>query len=455
MERKFWNEAAETMPRDELKKLQWKKLKKQMRYIYDKSELYRNKFREAGTHPDKIKSIEEFRELPIFMNKLTDRDTQEVTRKKYGHPFGEYLCVEPKDVRAIHSTSGTTGLPVFEAFSKHDITVQSEVTARSLWRIGLRPGDYVLHITGLSMWLAGMVPMRAYEYMGVAGIPVGAESGMERVLQFAKLIKAKGMFCIPSFADYIIRKAPEVAGIEARELGIQIIMAVGEPGAGIPETRKRLADNFNAKIFDCTGGIWGFHANSCDSEDYHGMHLVCEDYHYLDIVDPETKKPVDMSGGGGVGEMVHTALEWEAAPAFRYALGDMIELTTDPCPCGMPGMRMKYKGRVDDLLIVKGVNVFPGAIKGIVGSFAPRVTGEMRVVLDEPPPKVVPPLKMKVEYGPDIDRGELDQLRQELENAISQKLRVRPAIELVPPNSLVKDPSKKAKLIEKTYETKK
>jgi len=161
MERKCWNEAAETMDRIELKKLQWEKLKKQMRYVYDKSELYRKKFQEIGVHPDKIGSIEEFRNLPIFMNKAIDRDTQEITREKYGHPFGEYLCVSPKDVRAIHSTSGTTGLPVFEAFTKHDIEVENEVIARTLWRAGMRPGDYMLHVTGLSMWLAGMVPMRA------------------------------------------------------------------------------------------------------------------------------------------------------------------------------------------------------------------------------------------------------------------------------------------------------
>ncbi len=451
MERRFWNEAAEAMSRDELKKLQWEKLKKQMCYIYDKSELYRKKFVEIGVHPDDVRDIEEFRELPIFINKMIDRETQEVSREKYGHPFGEYLCVAPEDVRAIHSTSGTTGLPVFEAFSKHDIAVQNEVLARTFWRAGLRPGDYVLHITGLSMWLAGIVPLRAYEYMGIAGIPVGAESGVARVLEFAKLVRAKGMFCIPSFVEYIIRKAPEVAGKEAREFGIQIIIAVGEPGAGIPETRRRLIDGFNAKVYDSTGGLWGFAAVSCDSEDYQGMHLVCEDYHYLDIVDPETKKPIDMSGGGGVGELVHTALEWEAAPSFRYALGDMIELTTEPCPCGMPGMRMKFIGRVDDLVIVKGVNVYPAAIKGIVDSFIPKVTGEMRIVLNTPPPRVEPPLRMKVEYGANIDSSELAKLREELENTISAKLRVHPAIELVPPNSLFKDPSKKAKLIEKNY----
>ena len=452
MERQYWNEAAETMPRDELRKLQWKKLKKQMSYIYDSSSYFKTRFDDIGAHPADIKDMETFRELPIFMNKIMDRDSQEQTREKEGHPFGEYLCASPKEVRAIHSTSGTTGQPVFEAFSRHDIQVQNEVLARTFWRAGLRPGDYVLHVTGLSMWLAGIVPLRAYEYMGLAGVPIGAESGVSRVLEFAKLIKAKGMFCIPSFADYMIRKAPEIAGVEARELGIETIIAVGEPGAGIPETRKRLMEGFNAKVFDSTGGIWGFGGVSCDSEEYQGIHLVCEDYHYLDIVDPETKKPVDMSGGGGIGELVHTALEWDAAPSFRYALGDIIELTTEPCSCGRPGMRMRFKGRADDLIIVKGVNVFPAAIKGVVDSFIPKVTGEMRIVLNAPPPRVEPPLCMKVEYGRDVEGEAREELRLELEQAISTRLRVRPAIELVPPNSLPKDPSKKAILIEKSYE---
>jgi phenylacetate-CoA ligase len=452
MERSFWNEAAETMSRDALRELQWKKLKKQMRYIYDSSPYFKKRFDDIGSQPDDIKDIEAFRELPIFMDKLMDRESQELTREKEGHPFGEYLCVSPKDVRAVHSTSGTTGQPVFEAFSKHDIEVQNEVLSRTFWRAGLRPGDYVLHVTGLSMWLAGIVPLRAYEYMGMAGIPIGAESGVSRVLEFAKLIKAKGMFCIPSFADYMIRKAPEVAGVKASELGIETIIAVGEPGAGIPETRKRLIDGFNARVFDSTGGIWGFGGISCDSDEYQGIHLVCEDYHYLDIVDPQTKKPIDMSTGGGIGELVHTALEWEAGPSFRYALGDIIELTTEPCSCGLPGMRMRFKGRADDLVIVKGVNVFPAAIKGVVDSFIPRVTGEMRIVLNAPPPRVEPPLRMKVEYGPGMEGEALEALQLEMESAISGKLRVRPAIELVPTNSLPKDPSKKAKLIEKGYE---
>ena len=451
MERKFWNEAIETLSREELRELQWKKLRKQMRYIYYHSELYRKQFQALGMHPDEIKDIEAFRQLPPFLNKEMDRQTQEKTRQEQGHPWGEYLCTDPKNVLAIHTTSGTTGIPVFEAFTEHDIKVQNEVLARAFWRQGIRPGDRVIHGFGLSMWLAGISPLRALESMGALGIPVGAEGGTERFLHFALLTKPKHMLATPSFAEYLIRKAPEIAGIEVRELGLETIQGAAEPGAGIPETRKKIQEAYGAKLYDCTGGIWGMFGISCDAEPYQGMHMVGEDYFFMDVADHETKKPIDMTGPSAIGEWMLTALEWEACPAFRYASGDIIELTNEPCICGLPGIRMRYLGRADDLLIVKGVNVYPAAIKGVVDAFFPKVTSEMRIVLDTPPPRVIPPLKMKVEYGPNVRPEELDSLKGEIENAISTKLRIHPKIELVPPNTLEKDPTKKAKLIEKRY----
>jgi phenylacetate-CoA ligase len=451
MERKFWNEAIETLSREEMRELQWKKLRKQMRYIYYYSEFYRKQFLALGIHPDEIKDIEGFRNLTPFLDKERDRETQEKTRREDGHPFGEYLCTSPKNVRAIHSTSGTTGLPVFEGFTEHDIMVQNEVQARGYWRTGIRPGDRVINGFGLSMWLAGVMSLRAIQYLGALGIPVGAEAGTERFLQFARLTKPDHMLATPSFVEYLIRKAPEVAGFEVRELGLKTISGAAEPGAGILETRKKIQDAYGAKLYDSTGGIWGLKGVSCDVEPYQGLHLVGEDYMFIDVVDPATKKPIDMSGSRAVGEMVLTALEWEAAPAFRYAYGDIIELISEPCICGMPGIRMRYLGRTDDLLIVKGVNVYPTAIKGVVDSFVPKVTSEMRVILDTPPPKVVPPLRVKIEYGPKVGSEELDGLRNEIEKAIAKRLRIHVAIELVPPNSLERDPRKKAKLIEKHF----
>jgi len=451
VERRFWNEAIETLPREELRELQWKKLRKQMRYIYYHSAFYRQQFQALGIHPDGIKDIEEFRQLPTFLDKERDRLTQERTRQEQGHPFGEYLCTPLQNVRAISTTSGTTGMPVFEAFTEHDINVQNEVGARAFWREGVRPGDGVIHGFGLSMWLAGISPLRCLQYMGALGIPVGAEGGTERFLQFAQLTRPKHMMATPSFAEYLIRKAPELAGIEVRELGLKTIHGAAEPGAGIPETRKKIQDAYGAKLYDCTGGIWGLFGISCDVEPYQGMHMVGEDYLFMDLVDPETKKPVDMSGPRATGEWVLTALEWEAAPAFRYASADIIEVINEPCVCGMPGLRMRYLGRADDLLIVKGVNVYPIAIKGVIDGFYPRVTSEMRIVLDERPPRVVPPLKITIEHGPDVMERDLDGLKTEIEEAVSARLKIRPAVTLVPPNTLPKDPTKKAKLIEKRY----
>lgn len=451
MERRFWNEPVETMSREELREVQWQRLRKQIRYVYYNSSFYREAFKEAGAHPDDIRGIDDFRKLPIFLDKEKDRLTQEKTREQEGHPFGEYLCTSPKNVRAMHTTSGTTGIPVFEGFTEHDISVQNEVLSRGFWRMGVRPGDFVLHGFGLSMWLGGIVPLRALQSFGALGIPVGAESGTERFLQFAKLTKPKHMIAIPSFVEYVIRKAPEVGGFDVKELGIETIMCAGEPGAGIPETRHKIQEAFGARLYDSTGGIWGLWGVSCDAPTYQGIHLMGEDYLFIDLVDPETKKPVDISGRVVTGEWVFTALEWEAAPAFRYTYGDIIELINEPCDCGMPGTRMRYLGRADDLLIIKGVNVYPMAIKAVIDSFVPRVTSEMRIFLETKPPKVEPPLKMKAEYGPGVTENELDALKKELEVAISNRLRVRPEIELVPPNTLVRDPAKKLQLIEKKY----
>jgi phenylacetate-CoA ligase len=452
MEGKFWNEQVETMSRDELRDVQWTRLKKQMRYIYYNSDFYREQFREVGAHPDDIKSIDDFRTLPIFLDKERDRLTQEKTIQGQSHPFGEYLCSSPKHVRALHTTSGTTGMPVFEAFSAHDIEVQNEVLSRSFWRMGWRPGDYVIHGVGLSMWLAGLMTMRAIQSFGAVGIPAGAEAGTERFLQFAKLTNPDHMCSFPSFVEHLARKAPEVADYDVKSLGLKTIMCGGEPGAGVPETRKKIEEAYGARLYDCTGGNWGLWGVSCDAPSYQGIHLAGEDYCLIDLVDPETKQPVDLSGPVVQGEWVLTALEWESGPAFRYAYGDIVQLMNEPCECGMPGMRMRYIGRADDLLIVKSVNVYPMAIKAVIDGFVPRVTSEMRIILKQKPPKVEPPLEMKVEYGLEVGENEREALKKEIEAAVSARLRIRPNVELVPPNSLERDPAKKLKLVEKQYE---
>ena len=451
--RLFWNENIEALSQEQLKEVQWQKLKKQIRYCFHNTEFYHKKFLDAGAYPEDIKDIEDFRKLPTFLDKEEDRQIQEESRKRYGHSFGLNLCADPQNVRAVHSTSGTTGVPTFYAYSKHDIETQNEVFARGFWRNGFRPGDYVIHGFGLSMWLGGLAVIRGLEHLGCLVFPVGAEGGTERFLSFASLSKPKCMVCTPSFAEYLIRRAPEVLGMEVGELGIEKIVTAGEPGAGLPEVRKLIEEAYGCQLYDAAGGPWGMWTASCDAHEYQGLHSFSEDYcpQVFDLIDPQTRNPIDIVEGA-VGEVVITALEWEASPPMRYAFGDVYQVSLKPCPhCGHPWPRFKFFGRLDDLLIVKGVNLYPAAVHDVLTSFVPRVTGEMRIILETPPPRVVPPLKMKVEYGQAVSENHTIEIRDEIAEAISAKLRVRPKIEMVPPNSLPKDPSKKLQLLERKY----
>jgi phenylacetate-CoA ligase len=262
--------------------------------------------------------------------------------------------------------------------------------------------------------------------------------------------KPTTLLCTPSYAEYLIEKAPKVLNKDVRQLGIKKIICAGEPGAGLPEVRKKIREAYGGKIFDSSGVPFGIFNISCDCDEYHGLHAVCEDYHLMhDIVDPETKKPIEWKEGA-IGERIATSLEWEAAPPFRYTFGDIIQIFMGECECGVKGLRIKYVGRIDDMLIIKGINVFPSAIRNVINSFIPKVTGAFKIILDNPPPRVIPPLKMKVEHGQGITENEVEVLKTEIEEKMSNILRFRPSIEFVPPESLERTAGK-VKLFEKRY----
>ena len=283
--------------------------------------------------------------------------------------------------------------------------------------------------------------------MGLCVVPVGIEGGTRRVLDFVLLTKPDVLIATPSFGEYLIDQTPKLIGIEAHELGIRWFYCAGEPGAGIFSLKRKLQQGFDAKIFDHTGGGHAFHGISCDTEPYPGMHFVSQDHCVLELVDPETGEPVEMLNDA-VGEMVFTFIGWEGGPFMRYALGDLIQIFTEPCACGWPEMRFKILGRADDMLIIKGVNIYPAALKSVVGNFAPRTTGALRILLKEPGPLVTPPLKVRVEYGTEnMSAEEKQKLTKELTDIIRDKLRVNPLIELVAPFSLPRE-SGKTSLVE-------
>jgi phenylacetate-CoA ligase len=430
-----------------LRGLQLQRLRQQLAYLYNHSDYYRARIDQAGVKPEAIHSFEDIHPIPCF-DKNQHRESQEVSLREQGHPYGLHLCAPLEKVIGVQATSGTTGVPTFYTFTKHDYEVNDEVIARTLWRIGLRPGDAVMYGFALSMFVGGAPWLRAMQEMGLRVIPVGAEGGTARLLQFTQLTRPKALLCTPSLAEHLIERAPELIGAEVASLGFKVLMCGGEPGAGDPTVRARLEAAYGAEVFDGMGGAWGFFMVSC--REHQGMHIVSPDLCLVEAIEPKTGQAVPIEDGT-VAEMAFTALDWEAGPILRYNMGDTAEFLTMPCPCGLPGTRYRILGRADDMLIVKGINVYPAAVRNVVASFAPRLTGAMRIVLDAPGPKVTPPLLLRVEYGPDVSQDDLPALSVELEGRIHDLLRFRSQIELMPSGSLERS-AHKTRLIIKRYE---
>jgi phenylacetate-CoA ligase len=300
------------------------------------------------------------------------------------------------------------------------------------------------------MFLAGVPVVRALERMGARPVPVGAEAGSERLLRIADLVRPRVLACTPSYAAYLAEEAPKKLGKPASELGIEIIVCAGEPGAGLPEVRNAIQTAFGARIYDMLGGAHGVMCCSCDAEPYAGMHVLGEDTAITtQLVDQETKEPVPLVDGA-IGERVKTSLWWEAQPQLRASVGDVYQVHTEPCPCGVPGVRVRVLGRTDDLLIVKGVKIYPAAVKNVVHELVPLASGHFRIVLDQPPPRVEPPLKLVVERGEGVDEAGGERLAAELERILHQRLTVRPEITVVPAGTLERT-ALKEKLIERRY----
>jgi phenylacetate-CoA ligase len=255
----------------------------------------------------------------------------------------------------------------------------------------------------------------------------------------------------------MIKRCPEVLGYPATELGMKGLMCGGEPGAEILEVRKRTMEGYNLQWYsNYIGGTHNFHGYNCDAnqmEVTRGMHLASEDYCVLELLDLETKESVQLKDGA-VGEMCYTYIEWEGTPLLRYRLGDVLQIYTSPCECGDPRLRFKIIGRMDDMLIIKGVNLYPAAIKNFLAGFMPKVTGEFRILLDVPGPRVSPPLKIQVEYGEGLTKEDTPNLDEEMRHKAKQVLRCNPSIEFVPPNTFERA-THKSQYIVKLYEEKK
>jgi len=424
-------------PSEELERARLELLRRQVRYCYDNSEVYRGMLKGAGVTPDDIRSFADFGMLRVAFRKSDELASEERSFRERGDYFGEHLCAHPQDVTGISATSGTTGRPTFTyLFSENDMRVNALVWARAMTWMGVKPGDMVMNALGLSMWVVGAIALNALTRIGVRPVPVGAEAGVPRILQMISLLRPTVLLATPSMVHRLNEQARDVLGVEARDLGIKKILCCGEPGAGIDDTRQFMEQAFGAEVYDAMLGSWGVCQLSCHAKHYSGLHQLTPDLVHTELVDPETLEPVEIDGTAR-GRLLVTALRHEARPALKFDMGDIYEVDDRPCPnCGTAHRRIRVIGRADDMLIVRGVNVYPSSIKQIISEFLPDVTGEIRIVLKEKPPRVTSKLAVRVEMSDSMDEAGRAGLKERIEQRILAILRVRAEVMPVEPMSL-------------------
>jgi phenylacetate-CoA ligase len=448
----YANNELNSLDAPQIREYQEARMRVQLAYCYNNSPFYKTKFREAGAKPEDIKTLDDLRQLPVFMNKDQERKNAEESLRNYQHPFGTHLCAPLDELFLTGTTSGTTGMPTFTyTFTKNDVDLIARALGHRFAFNGLKKGDRILFIFALGIYATTM-SLWGIRSIGALPIDIDARAGSDLMLRFADLTKPRYMATTVSLSEYLIGKAPSIIGKEVGELNLQGLFLTGEVGVSIPEVRERIETAYGCPVYDYWAPAGHAIAITCGSKEYSGMHGIAPDLctSFDDLVDPETKKPVHMENGA-VGEIVMTSLKREAAPLVKYGTGDIVQLFTEPCPhCGFPGKRIKLIGRADDMLVVKGVNIYPSAIKQVVQSFVPRVTGELRVVLTAPPPRVVPPLRLKLERGVDTRDPDLEPLAQEIAKATHDQLKIRPEIEWVESGSLEKS-TRKTPVFEKKY----
>ncbi|ABG04800.1 phenylacetate-CoA ligase [Rubrobacter xylanophilus DSM 9941] len=411
------------------------RLRAQLVYTYENSPLYRRKFDEAGVDPSGI-GLDDLGRLP-FTVKDEVRRTQEKTP-----PLGEHACVGWEEISRIHASSGTTGKPTLVGATICDRQMWNELVARSLWAQGVRPDSRAWVALSLGWWIAGLQFLEGLQYLGASVLP-GGNTEPARSFSVVQETGLDFVISTPSFVQYLAGFARE-NHIDLKSLGVKNMGLGGEPGAGNPHTRRQIEDTWGCKVYDCMGTadvctvVW----SECEEQD--GMHFMGQGFVLPEIIDPSTGSPIEPVKGA-TGELVYTAIWRECTPLIRYRMNDIIEVVGDaPCSCGRTSYRIRCLGRADDMLIVRGVNVYPSAVADVVRFFRPRVTGHIQIQADGPGPSVEPPVRIRVEYGEEKD---LNRLKKEIEGRIRRELIFASDVELVEPGTLAPKGNMKTKLV--------
>ncbi len=437
-ERRYWNERMETLAPEAFLQVQEAALTRELDYLWAHSDFYRAKWAAASVERGDVAGLDDLAKLP-FAEKSELRDSL-----AQHPPLGSHRACSLGDVIRVYSTSGTTGNPTYIGLTSHDRDVWREVACRAMWTGRMRP-EHVVPLPIGTFFIAASYG-EAIEHLGAMLVPVGV-GATDRFLGAVRNLSADFVLSTASFPLYLIDYC-EGKGIDTQALGIKGFFVGGEPGGGIPQVRRRIEDAFGCTVRECMGNgdMLGLMWAQCDEG--LGMHFVGQGACHPEIIDPESGEPLEIREGV-TGELVYTSLDRECQPLIRFRTRDHVLVVRTECGCGRTGFVVSCIGRTDDMLIVSGVNVYPAAVRDVLGAFQPRITGELVIELYEKPPTVRPPMKIRVEHGP--DPGDLASLKKEIEHLLREKLIFPSDITLVPPGSLPTY-EYKAKLTEKHYE---
>ncbi|MEH7382858.1 AMP-binding protein [Bacillus sp. JJ1533] len=356
----YWDREIETATKEELDELVLYKIKNVLNYAYENSGFYQRKWRKAGFLPSDVNSLKDFEHVPI-----TTKDEIREDLQMYP-PFGSNVCIPRSEVHRIQGTSGTTGKPTVFSFGKDDWDRIAYQHARIMWSFGVRPSDLVFIGSPLSLYIGSWGALIGAERLGAQTFPFGAgQAGQtEKAVSWLKEVKPTVFYGTPSYALYLAEKAKSL-GIDPKEFGFRILFFSGEPGAGVPSTKRKIEEVFGGICIDSgtMAEVTPWMSNS-ECEHRQGVHLW-QDVVYTEVVDKDTKKRVPF---GGEGVPVYTPLERTSQPVIRYWSGDLTTWTDEPCSCGRvyPRLPKGIYGRIDDMVTVRGVNVYASLVENVI-----------------------------------------------------------------------------------------
>ena len=419
----YWAPDLECAPPAQRDAVILEKLRQQITYAWERSAFYRRHWQAAGVSPASLRSLDDLSRFPVV------RKDDLRAAQAAAPPFGDYLCIEASAVARIHGTSGTTGRPTVFGIGADDWERIGEAHARILWAAGIRPEDRVLIASFFSLYLGSWGALKGCERLGATAFPFGAGLAGQTLMavQWARELRPTAFYGTPSYALHFAETARR-EGVEPKSLGLRTLFFSGEPGAGIPATKRLIEETFGGLCVDM-GSMAEMSPWMTNGECRHrtGMHLW-QDIVYTQVCDPRSWKPVAF---GAEGTPVYTHLERTSQPMIRLVSGDRARWTDEPCPCGRtyPRLPAGLYGRIDDMFIVRGENIYPSAIEDVLRAID-GFGGEFRVIVSrrETMDELLVRAECAASHGAPAARSALAATMRE---RLRARLGVTPLIELV------------------------